>query len=406
MRINSPLLMVSFGLLVACVEGKQRNKPDSEPVNAGISASASVHAADSAPPVPSENLTPSAAKAVHGAAESEAHCKAIGSKKAANLGTHNSPIVYLTMHHNALFALSQIGYGGGYGIYRIAKDGSGVKLLTKFVSADRDIYSFPNRIAVDESGVYFSKHTGAPAAGNDILYRVALDGGAASVVSEQFGAIAGIYEGYMYAVVSRRRQRLETIVRISTKDGKIDTLFTRPIGRNGYLDAPFMFTDMQVGAAGVILADQGTGSLLKLPHEGGTATTLLTHKFLINDLHLVGSRVFFGCGSEMAWIGYGGVKESVDISGANHLTFESMQKLWAAASDNVNLYELGRGDPNPANGDVPRVLVLGSDGKRTYGPRLQQIEMTEAVVDAECIYYTRIDPADVTWYSAIPKPAL
>jgi len=86
----------------------------------------------------------------------------------------------------------------------------------------------------------------------------------------------------------------------------------------------------------------------------------------------------------------------------------SSGETWALATDGVRLYELGREDAGEhfANkASIARLSVIGQDGKRINGKRLQQIYMTNAAVDDDCIYYARVDPAGVTWYSAIPKPA-
>jgi hypothetical protein len=81
----------------------------------------------------------------------DAQCMALGASKPVILGTHKSPIGSLAIDSTTLFALSE--YSGGYAIHRIAKDGSGVRLLTKFVTVRTD------RIAVDSTGIYFSKRT-------------------------------------------------------------------------------------------------------------------------------------------------------------------------------------------------------------------------------------------------------
>jgi hypothetical protein len=156
---------------------------------------------------------------------------------------------------------------------------------------------------------------------------------------------------------------------------------------------------MAVGAPGVFLADQGTGSLLRLALEGGVPTPIVTRKFLIAALHVLKSRIFYG--EEQYWIWWQGVTDSVDALGKDHVKLPAHGDCWAMASDGERLFDFGR-EADPSG--IPKLSVLGQDGKRKYGNRLTQIQITAAAADEQCLYYTRTDPADVTWYSAMPKP--
>jgi hypothetical protein len=213
--------------------------------------------------------------------------------------------------------------------------------------------------------------------------------------------LGGMYGGHVYGVNADRVRRIEAVVRVNVSGGEVATLFSRSIERSGgYQGAPFYFQDLAVGPPGVFLADQGLGSLIKLSHEGGTPITLLQRKFLIGNLFLLKGRIFYDQGVFFANCGLVG---SIDTSGGNPVAAGSGQ-CWALASDGDRLFEVGRDEA--IGWGIPRISALDEAGKRTYGERLRQINMTNLAVDDQCVYYTRVDPASVTWYSAIPKPKL
>ena len=333
---------------------------------------------------PSASATAAAPPAV---AVPEAHCAAAGSSAPARLGTHRYEVWDLAIDPTAVFAAGLKGWDGPPGeIYRVAKDGSGVTNLAKFTSLGRQ-----GHIAVDGAWIYFSAYVPGKPPGQGSLLRIPREGGATETIAERFGWLGGVYGGFAYGVDYDWAGKAESVVRVPTGGGEVQTLLRRDPRHYGYGTGPYRYNDLAVDQDGVFLADSGDGAIARMSHDGGTPAILATKIITPHRLRTCGKYLFFSPNVDDGLV-------SVP-KGGGEVTSTETGDAWAIAPDGDRLIALGRD-----RSSLPAVMVFEDGGPKATRSGLTHIWMTQAVVDRQCIYYVRADPNSLSYFDAIAKP--
>ncbi len=309
--------------------------------------------------VASADAPPTSPGAPARAAEGAPRCKATSAMEPTHLFNHPTSLVGAVIDAEGLVAIAQkAGWGGPYVIYRFARDGSGLSVLAKFASQET------RHVAIDGGSVYFSTREGGFYGGDDTLRRVPRGGGPIERVAERFGWLGGIHDGYAYGVNYDLRHGRESVNRVPLRGGAVETLSTRGAGRVHSNSAPVVYGDLAVDARGLFLVESGWG-LAFLPLTGGAPVERPFDRSVPPAVRLA---------SAPGW------------------------DTWAVAHDGDRDVLLGQTDRGR------RMGVLDASGKVTHVEPMKHIYMRHAVADDQCVYYVRIDPSGVTWWSAIPAP--
>jgi hypothetical protein len=317
----------------------------------------------------------------------EAHCAAAGAPAPVRLGTHVWGLWDLAIDPSAVFAVSQKGWNNPQRVlYRVAKDGSGITDLIKYVNLVEE-----GHIAVDSAWIYFSAELPGNPPGHGSLLRIPREGGSPETMARRFGWLGGVYGGFAYGVDYDWAGKTEAVVRVPTSGGEVQTLLRRDPRHNGYGTGPYRYGDLVVDRDGVFLADSGEGAITRIAHEGGTPEILASQIITPHRLRTCGKYLFFSPNVEDALV-------SVPKAGGKVIATET-DGAWAIAPDGDRMLVFGRDRRYE-----PGLIVLEDGGTKAARSALVHLFMSHAVADHQCVYYVRSDPLSVSYFDAIAKP--
>jgi hypothetical protein len=137
-------------------------------------------------------------------------CVAASSGKRHTL-TKAGPFADLTFDDSYLYLLTWDQSQVLMELAKVAKDGSGVTVLARLQEVGE-----PTDVAVDSSGVYFTKR--------QTLYRASSTASAPERLAEHFGERLELHGDYVYGAGNPPKGRGRRVVRIAKQGGEVDTL--------------------------------------------------------------------------------------------------------------------------------------------------------------------------------------